>query len=132
MSIQSPAEGPAGRAIGRGSRVRNREEAQLSKAFFEYLQMAKPRCVYTAVPNGGHRSLIEAANFKRQGVIAGAGDFVFTWDMGSGWIELKTEKGMLNPNQIAFQASCQRLGVKYEVARSLDDAIGILRAWGRI
>jgi len=109
--------------------MRNREEAQLSAAFFQYLLAAKPRCVYTAVPNGGSRSLIEASNLKRQGVIAGAGDFVFTWDLGSGWIELKTEKGMLNPNQLAFQASCQRLGVKYEVARSLDECIKVLKGW---
>lgn len=109
--------------------MRNREEAQLSRTFFEWLQMAKPKCVYTAVPNGGSRSLVEAVNLKRQGVIAGAGDWVFTWDLGSGWIELKTEKGMLNPNQIAFKASCEQLGVKYEVARSLEDCIGILKRW---
>lgn len=111
--------------------MRNREEAQLSAAFFEYLQMTKPRCIYTAVPNGGSRSLIEAVNLKRQGVIAGAGDWVFTWNGGSGWIELKTEKGMLNPNQIAFRESCQRLGVQYEVARSLEECIKILRGWQR-
>ena len=112
--------------------MRNRAEAQLSRTLFEWLQIAKPRCIYTAVPNGGHRNVIEAANFKRQGVIAGAGDWVFTWDLGSGWIELKTDKGKLNANQEAFRDTCQRLGVKYEVARSLEDAIGILREWERI
>ena len=115
-----------------GCVMRNRSEAQLSKTFFEWLQLAKPRCIYTAVPNGGHRNVIEASNFKRQGVIAGAGDWVFTWDLGSGWIELKTDTGKLNPNQEAFRESCQRLGVKYEVARSLDECISALKSWGRI
>ena len=112
--------------------MRNRAEAQLSAAFKDYLAIAKPRCVYAAVPNGGSRNAIEATNLKRQGVIPGAGDWVFTWDLGSGWIELKTDKGRLNPNQEAFRDTCQRLGVKYEVARSLDDAIRILQAWGRV
>jgi VRR-NUC domain len=109
--------------------MRNREEAQLSATLKEYLEAAKPRCIYAAVPNGGSRSMIEAVNLKRQGVIAGAGDWVFTWDFGSGWIELKTEKGMLNSNQEAFRDSCQRLGVKYEVARSLEECIAVLKSW---
>lgn len=112
--------------------MRNRDEAQLSQAFFEYLKLSKPACVYAAVPNGGGRSLVEAVNLKRQGVIAGAADWVFTWNGGSGWIELKTPKGVLNPSQLAFQGTCCRMGVKYEVARCLDDCIRILKSWGLI
>ena len=112
--------------------MRNREEAQLSAALLEYLEAAKPRCVYCAVPNGSRRGIVEAANLKRQGMIAGAADWVFTWDNGSGWIELKTKKGTLNPSQSAFLLSCRRLGVHYEVARSLDECIRILKCWGLV
>src|SRR5262245_20906804 len=111
---------------------RNRHEAQLSRAVYDFLLYAKPRCVYTAVPNGGSRSLVDAVNLKRQGVVAGAGDFVLTWDMGSGWIELKTGTGRLGPAQQAFAARCAELGVKYEVCRSVEAVQVVLKKWGLI
>lgn len=113
-------------------RKRNREEAQLSAAIYEFLQAARPRCIYCAVPNAGRRSIIEGRNLKRQGLVAGAADWVFTWRDGSGWIELKTSSGTQSPEQQLFEAACAHLGVKYEIARSVTDVQQILAKWGRL
>ena len=110
--------------------MRNREEAQLSAALLEYLESAKPSCVYCAIPNGGSMGLIEATNLKRQGMIAGAADWVFTWHNDSGWIELKTKNGGTTDHQSAFRHRCSELQVRYQIARSLDDCIRILKQWG--
>ena len=112
--------------------MRNREEAQLSAALMQYLESVKPNCVYCSIPNGSRRGIIEAANLKRQGMIAGAADWVFTWDHGSGWIELKTKKGRMTDSQTAFKNSCEKQGVSYQVCSSLEDCIQILTWWGLI
>ena len=39
-------------------------------------------------------------------------------------IEVKDEKGKLNPNQVAFKERLEAAGGKYVLARSVDDVIG--------
>jgi hypothetical protein len=112
--------------------MRNRAEAQLSAALRQYLEAAKPRCVWCAIPNASRRNIIVGTNLKRQGMVAGAADWVFTWESGAGWIELKTDKGRVSLNQLGFQEWCKRIGVRYEVARSLEDCINVLKSWERL
>ena len=59
---------------------RRREEASLQVRLFHDLQTLLPRDAFLfAVPNGGYRNKIEAANLKRQGVIAGVPDFILIY-----------------------------------------------------
>jgi len=49
----------------------------------------------------------------------GCGDlFVFCLSSGwAGWVELKSWKGSLSPDQVAFQNMCGETGVKYIIVR---------------
>lgn len=45
------------------------------------------------------------------------------------FLEVKTATGVLNDNQRQFAADCDKTGCIYEVARSRDDALAILRKY---
>ncbi len=64
------------------------------------------------------------------GVIAGVPDFVFFWDGGYGFIEVKFEKGRLSQSQKDFYdywiKGCDS---KFGVVRGLEEVIKILEKW---
>lgn len=87
--------------------------------------------VYFHVPNGEHRSISTARRLKRMSVLPGVSDFVFvTYGARVDFLELKSPTGRPTPEQMAFQARVVALGCRYEVARSGQEAVEILRAWG--
>jgi hypothetical protein len=47
----------------------------------------------------------------------------------TGFIELKTDKGRLSPEQDAFRLSCIRDGVPYACTRGRDEPIRVLEEW---
>ena len=47
-------------------------------------------------------------------------------------MELKSAKGRRSPAQREFHAACLAAGAAYEVARSTDEAIEVLRSWGAV
>lgn len=116
-------------------------EDQICKLFikqlrvFETLGEVKAKeLVYYHVPNGGSRKTqLEGYNFKKLGVKAGVPDYQFIWTQGSfpqmGFIEFKTQKGRLTDSQKEFQQKCIALKIPYEIARSVDDGLGILKKW---
>lgn len=63
------------------------------------------------------------------GKINGVPDFMFMWEDGCGFIELKTKTGKLSPNQKLFERWCQHCKVRHEVAYSVEEAIEIVRKW---
>lgn len=78
-------------------------EAQIQKAFFEWVRMY-PRVdqVTFAIPNGGRRDKKEALNLKRQGVKAGVPDiFIGIPSQGfhGAFIELKRKGGKVSESQ---------------------------------
>lgn len=108
---------------------KHREEAKIQEEFFSKVKLFFPdipdRLLF-AVPNGGSRNKMEAANLKRQGVVSGVAD-VLLLIPASGYgnlnIEFKTHTGRLSPQQMEFRIQTEKAGNKYVICRSATDAI---------
>lgn len=84
-----------------------------------------PGTMVAAFPNAGA--------FGQPGLTKGLFDLVV---MGgdylrdrTGWLELKTAKGKLTPEQEAFKAHCIASGIPYAVAHGRDEPIRVLEQW---
>ena len=106
-----------------------REEAGIQAEFFSKVGLffpSLPDTLLFAVPNGGSRNKLEAANLKRQGVRAGVSDVILLMP-GSGYaslcIEFKTRAGRQSAAQMEFQRQAEKAGNKYVVCKSVTDAI---------
>ena len=101
-------------------------EAGLQTACVEWFKLQYPRLapLLFAVPNGGRRNTIEAANLKRQGVRAGVADLILLFPKGghgSLCIEMKYKKGRQQVSQKDWQRVAEAAGNKYVVCRSLEE-----------
>ena len=87
-----------------------------------------------SIPNGGKRNPREAARLKRQGVRAGIPDlFLASPRIGSIWphsgdehgffIEMKSEKGTVNKNQLPWILELRESGYKVDVCYSWIEAV---------
>lgn len=88
-----------------------------------------PEFALFAVPNGGSRGVVEAANLKAEGVRAGVSDLFLSVPRGglSGmFIELKAVKGRASPEQIEFIASARLRGYRAEFCFGADAAIAAI------
>ena len=76
-----------------------------------------------AVPNGGKRSIITAQRLKKEGVVSGVPDLFLSLSR-NGWhgfyIEMKTGKNTLTPNQTKFFEQAVKYGYKCEAVYSID------------
>ncbi|MDH2636820.1 VRR-NUC domain-containing protein [Acinetobacter nosocomialis] len=84
------------------------------------------------IPNGGLRSKSEAARFKKMGVIAGTPDLLLPVACGGFsalWIELKSEKGRLRPEQEVQIKLLQSLGNKVVFVRNVADAMAQIKSY---
>jgi hypothetical protein len=85
------------------------------------LKFQNPRGVIFSVPNGGNRNKIEAMKFKATGLLAGVSDLIVILPNGILlFIEIKTDFGNQQPNQIDFQNLVTALGFHYHIIRSLE------------
>lgn len=78
------------------------------------------------IPNGGYRNKKEAFNFKLMGVKSGVPDLFFAYPSNNShgmFLEVKSEKGILNTNQKNFLNLISKLNYKIEIIRSLEEAI---------
>lgn len=107
-------------------------EQKLQIAVINYVRMAFPDVLIFAVPNGGKRSLIEAALMKKMGVLAGVSDLLLFWGGGHGAIELKRpdKKAVMSDSQIAFSEIWTKRGGKFACCNSLDGVEAALKSWG--
>lgn len=89
---------------------------------------------WTHIPHeiggAGIAAKVRMALAKAMGLIAGSGDYVFVWEDGGGWLELKTPTGSLNPAQRDFRDWCRDRRVRWAKVTSLDQAIEALIFWG--
>lgn len=79
-----------------------------------------------AIPNGGYRGKREGARLKEEGVRAGVPDIFLPVPLGGYaglWIEMKTSKGRLSPEQRVYLSRLDGEGYKVEVARGYPSAV---------
>lgn len=111
-----------------------REEDAIHAGIIDLLKLAvAPGVLFYHIPNAAKRSLSQGALFKRLGVVAGMPDIALVLANGhAAYIEVKTPKGVLSPEQKAFKSLCENYSIPYAIARSITDAQEILEAWGAI
>jgi len=107
-------------------------ETKLQIAVVNYIRMAFPDVLCFAVPNGGKRSMIEAAMLKKMGVLAGVSDLLLFWNGGYGAIELKRpdKTAYMSDSQVGFAEQWQARGGKFALCNSLDGVEAALKSWG--
>lgn len=113
----------------------NSEEADIQSEFFSQVKLFFPRIpdkLLFAVPNGGSRNKIEAANLKRQGVKSGIADVILLIPksgFASLCMEFKTKSGKQSSEQKEFQKQAEMCGSKYIIVRSVKQAIDEMKKY---
>jgi hypothetical protein len=116
------------------------EKAPLAHEFKTHVAVADALAVglnegwlYTHFPAGELRSKLTAARLKRMGTKPGWPDFLLVDSTGTfHCLELKRGNSPLSDAQLRFRDEMFQRDVPYEVARSFQEAIDILRLWGAI
>jgi hypothetical protein len=119
------------RAVG----VPAASELQLQVALVGHLRYrARPEVVHFHVSNGELLDRRIAAKRKALGVLPGVSDLVFVWRDGDQlknlFLELKSSRGRMTPEQQAFCERARAAGAAYECVDSIDDALALLKAHG--
>lgn len=110
---------------------RQRTEATLQATLMADLETLLPRdAIAFSVPNGGQRNIIEAANFKRQGVKAGIPDILICHQGRVVGLELKAQGGALSDSQKNMFPKLRTAGMRIEVARSHGEALERIQEMG--
>lgn len=99
------------------------EDALQQKCYFWFWNAyPNKRGLLFAVPNGGHRSKMEAKRLKMTGVYSGVSDLIFLNNGESHMIELKKDEyATQSKNQIDWEKLVTNEGFKYYVVRSLTE-----------
>jgi len=86
-----------------------------------------------AIPNAGRRTYRAAAALRAEGMMRGVADTCIMLPQGKTlWLELKDIRGVQSDEQRGFQARCMRLHHVYRIARTFDEAVGILRDYSAV
>lgn len=104
-------------------------ERQSQICVIEYLRKHKDKPLYYAVPNGGSRHKIEAANLKREGVMPGVPDICICEPRGAYhglYIEMKSKKGRVSDSQRNFQVALADRGYDVHVCYGASEAIEVI------
>lgn len=106
----------------------HRFQVSLVKVLRRYAQIF----TWHSIPNGGYRHLHTAVKLKAEGALAGVPDLVFVLppEGRTAYLELKAPKGSLSPGQKQFRDNALKSGALWESAKNIDEAYGILSAWG--
>lgn len=104
-------------------------ELELHKSVAQYLDACRtPEWWWTTIPAGGGGKA-RGGKLKAQGYVAGTPDILIVYNGFAHWIELKTEKGRVSPEQKAVHESLRASGAWVMVCRSLPEVQGVLDAW---
>ena len=94
------------------------------------LQYPRYAGCFFSVPNGGRRDTVTGAILKAEGALAGVADLFLSVpnNVHHGlYVEMKTRKGRQQDSQKAFQKAVEAQGYRYEICRSLDDFIALIK-----
>jgi hypothetical protein len=104
-------------------------ESRLQIACVRWFDLQYPDKFLMAIPNGGKRSVLEAAFMKKEGVRAGVSDLFLAEPSGRYhglWIEMKTETGRTTKKQEQFIKLMIERGYMARVANSFDSFVSIV------
>lgn len=107
-------------------------ESELQRSIVEYLDAIGLRrdCIVFSVPNEGRRSRAATGVLKAMGMLPGVADLVIVSPGGRcHFLEVKTARGKLSPQQREFRCRCRALDVPHAVVRSVDDVARALADW---
>ena len=109
------------------------EEHRIQCAIVKWFNYAYPAyrggCLF-AVPNGGHRNIQTARSLKAEGVTSGVSDLLLLVpkrDYHGLCVEVKTPIGRQSDNQKNWQRIIEAQGYRYEIVRSLDEFVELVR-----
>lgn len=114
---------------------RGTPEADLQRAVVQALRFALPRSAIihhcaNEVTEAGPRGAKRQAILVGMGVHPGFADLIILCEGRVLFLELKSLKGRLGPDQEAFRDAVQAQGHGWALVRSLDDALGALADHG--
>ncbi len=97
--------------------------------------MLRPEIFFFAVPNQSNRRIANAVKMKSEGLKSGVSDLVFLFPTDEGvigWLEMKRPGETLSKTQEDFRDVCLRLGHRWAMACSVEEAIEVLHGWGAL
>lgn len=113
--------------------ARSTAETRLQMALINHLRLLAPRNIlYMAIPNEGSRSPKTGARMKAMGMLPGAPDLLFIIDGKAHGLELKADKGRQSDTQRLVERAWEAAGGVYALAKGMDEALTVLRAWGAL
>ena len=104
-------------------------ESEIQQSCVRWFRYAFPQYIILSIPNGGSRNVIEAANLKKEGALAGASDLMVIAERCVLFVEMKKPGGRQQKTQQEFQHRVEVLGHKYVVCYSLDDFMQKVKDW---
>jgi len=125
-----------GYKVVKAPRKRVQHEAHEQEALFTWARLQEK--IYPelemlfAIPNGGSRHKIEAANLKKQGVKSGVLDAYLSVPSSKYhglYIEMKSEKGKVSEKQDWWIGRLRGYGYKVEVCYSAESAINAIKQY---
>lgn len=102
----------------------------VADTFRRHIRTGAFKGVFTKIPNEGVRTAFLGGLLKAMGMITGAGDFIFTWEKGSCWIELKQPGKKLEQEQRLFKIWCEDSNVPYVTCSSAQEVENAIKALG--
>ena len=99
------------------------KESQILRAITDYLTLKR----YLFIRNGTGSFKTEKGGYFKTGSAGSPDILVFTEGGVCIGLEVKTSTGKLNENQVAWKARAEKIGMRYCVVRSLDEAITALQ-----
>jgi len=109
------------------------EEHRIQCAIVKWFYYAYPQYrggYLFAVPNGGHRNIQTARSLKAEGVTSGVSDLLLLVpkrEYHGLCVEVKTPVGRQSENQKNWQRIIEAQGYRYEIVRSLDEFVELVR-----
>lgn len=105
-------------------------EIQIQTLFRSRARIMCPGVRIVAVPNAGKRSQWAARQVKREGLATGFPDLIALAPGKVAFLEMKSAKGRVAPNQSDWHDTLAGMGFPVGVFRDADSAIEFLRANG--
>jgi hypothetical protein len=117
-------------AVGAEVKTPPLTERNLQRIILAALARDYPAGITYHCPNGGQRNAREGAELRKDGVLSGIPDLGIIRPGGRiGWLEIKTDVGVLSKVQTELHTKMLPLGHLVYVVRSLADVFPIIERW---